>query len=336
MVKEKGKDNEFESMVARLHEKYDIQRKWTEEFVSTGILSLDMATTKGGIPRGLLVDLYGDEGLGKTTMSLTMIAERIKQGERCAFIDIEHRLNPQLKRMIIPDDKGLLEIFEPKDGDNAFSIVEQILQYPEFRMVVLDSLAALVFPEVKEEDKHTEPIALGARRIGLHTKKIMEMIYQHSSIVVFINQMRMGISMYGPLTKTSTGGKAIRFFSSLRLNMKSGEPLKSVDQIYGQKVKLVIDKNSFGPPFRQTFIYLIYGKGIDRTTDLINCATELGLVKQKASWLFFSLKNSKGEVKEIQGQGVRGLVEELTPMWDQVVAQVREAMKKQLAEELPN
>lgn len=328
MVKE-GVSKELTDMLGRLHAKYDIVRKWEQEIVNTGLLALDTVTCKGGIPRGLLVDLYGDEGLGKTTMTLTMVAERLRHGERCAYIDVEHRLQKDLLEGIIPDanQRKLLEIFEPKDGDDAFSVVEQILQYPEFRFVTVDSLAALVFPEIKEEDKHTEPIAINARRIGIHTKKIMEMIYANNAIVVFINQMRMAqTGGWTGFAKTATGGKALRFFSSLRINLKAGQLIKSVDQIVGQTVKVVIDKNSFGPPHKETqFILNYFPVGIDRTSDLITCAEELGIVSRSGSWVRFKFKGAKGE-EEIQGQGDRGLAEKLAPVWDKALKQVQEAL----------
>jgi recombination protein RecA len=334
MAKAKGVEGkERRKFLDDMHSKFDIKKKWKHEAVSSGILALDKATSKGGIPRGLLVDLYGDEGLGKTTMSLSMIAERMRSGEHCAFIDVEHRLMPELKATIIPQDvdEELLEIFQPRTGEVAFGIIERLLnERPEFRMIVLDSVAALVFEEETEYDKYSGPIALLARRVGNFSKKIMATIYEYGALVVFINQMRTSPNPYGPMFKTSTGGKAVRFLSSLRLNMQGNQLIKKGEDIIGQKVKVKIEKNSCGAPHRETLVSIVYGEGIDRVRDVVDCGIDAGVIVQNGGYYKLRQTDDKGKViRDIQAHGEAAFVAKVEPELDEVRKFVSDSLAEQ-------
>jgi recombination protein RecA len=315
-----------------LHDRYDIVRKWKHGAMSTGVLALDQATTKGGFPRGLLVDLYGDEGLGKTTLILTMMAERIRCGERCIFIDAEHRLQNDLVTQIIPgayvnDDEqirqkdDLFRVYQPLMGEEVFSIIEQLVREPSVRMIALDSVATLTFKEEVETDKYTTPIGILARRVGLFSKRILGPVYEFGPLVVFINQMRMAQSSYGPMFKSSTGGKAIRFVSSLRVHIRAEQLIKEGETIVGQRVKLQIEKNSFGAPQRETSISIMYGKGIDRVRDLVDTALEAGVATQSGGWYKLTWKG-----QELAGHGEADFVEKVAPYLDELRAHVQQTI----------
>lgn len=314
-----------------MHSKYDIVQEWKHESVSTGILSLDLATGKGGMPRGLLVDLYGDEGLGKTTMCLAIAAERVRNGERVVYLDVEKRLRNDLVMQIVPgtftetdkegvehirQENNMFEVFRPPTGENAFSLVQKFLVWPDYRMIVLDSVADLVFEEDLEEDKHTRQIGLLARRVGLFSTKLLGDVYKYGAFIVFINQMRVKMSNYGPAYKDSTGGNTIRFNCSLRVKMSKDKPedIKEGDKIVGKNVKLKVEKNSFGAPERETNMPVMFGYGIDRTQDFINCATEMGVLKRAGGHYTITQTDDAGKtIREIKTHGEDDLAVKIAP-----------------------
>jgi recombination protein RecA len=322
-----------------LHDRFDIVRKWKHGAVSTGVLALDQATTKGGMPRGLLIDLYGDEGLGKTTLVLAMMAERVRHGERCIYVDVEHRLQNDLALQIIPgtyvnedgqvrQEDDLFRVYQPMLGEETFSLIEKLIREPSIRMVALDSVPALTFAEEVVEDKFTTPIGIVARRIGLFTKRILGTVYEFGPLVVFINQMRMSPNTYGPLLKTSTGGKAIRFACSLRIHIHPQELIKQGDTIIGQKVRLRIEKNTIGAPQRETSLSIMFGKGIDRARDLVDTALESGVATQSGGWYKMPWKG-----QELSGHGEAEFAAKVAPHLDELRTYVQEqiaAKAKQL------
>jgi len=315
-----------------LHDRFDIVRKWHHGAVSTGVLALDQATTKGGMPRGLLIDLYGDEGLGKTTLVLAMMAERVRHGERCVYVDVEHRLQNDLVLQIIPgtyvneegqirQEDDLFRVYQPLLGEETFSLIEKLIREPSVRMVAMDSVPALTFQEEVVEDKFTTPIGIVARRIGLFTKRILGTVYEYGPLVVFINQMRMSPNTYGPLLKTSTGGKAIRFACSLRIHLHPEQLIKEGEVIVGQKVKLRIEKNTIGAPQRETSLSIMFGKGIDRVRDLVDTALEAGVATQSGGWYKLSWKG-----QEISGHGEADFVEKIAPHLDELRSHVQQTI----------
>jgi recombination protein RecA len=322
---------EVNSFLDGMHDQFDIKQGWKKEVVGTGILALDHLTSKGGMPRGMLVDLYGDEGLGKTTVALTMAGERMRHGERCVYIDVEHRLQDELVEIVAPgqdrryNPDGLLDVYEPPFAEDAFGILERALAYKEIRMVVLDSVAALLFKEEAELDKYTSPMGLLARRIGAFSRKILRQIHEFGCLVIFINQMRQQITSYGPILKQSTGGKALRFYSSLRINMEPEKYIMKGETVIGRKARVSIDKNSFGFPERQVTVPIIYGTGVDPIRDMIDCGLLTGAIVQSGPYFKFRKTDAKGKlVEEIQAHGEAALVEKLAPMVDEIRENIRQ------------
>lgn len=329
MASKDSKSKEMTKFIADIHEKYDVVKEHSSEYISTGIMALDVATGKGGIPRAILIDMYGDEGLGKTTMTLTMMAERIRNGEHCAYVDVEHRLRPELIDQIIPD-KSLFHVFEPKDGSAALSTLETMANMKDIRMVAIDSLAALVMPEMNDPDKRMEPIAINARYISLSVKKLLEPVFRNNTIVIFINQMRISPMAWG-VQKLPTGPKAVRFNCSLRIKLNGDEDVKSGTEKVGHKLELTIEKNTFGPPWRKAYVTLMYGEGIDRAADVVDAGVACGVIDKAASWFTYKEKNEKDEiVSEVKAHGEKDLLEKLiaAKLLDSVRDRIRAAVIK--------
>jgi len=322
----------MKSFLAEIRGKYEVEKKWNKEYISTGIMALDVMTTKGGIPRAILIDLYGDEGLGKTTLTLTMMAERMRNGEHCAYVDVEHRLRPELMDVILPEDcRDLFHLIEPKDGSAALSALESIVGLKEIRMVAIDSLAALVMPEIYDPDKRTEPIAINARYISLSVRKILEPIFRNDTVVIFINQMRISPMAWG-VQKLPTGPKAVRFNASLRIKLVGDDDIKRGDIKIGQKIELTTEKNSFGSPWRKGFVSIIYGEGVNAAADVVDAGVALGIIEKAASWMTYKDRNEKGEItKEIKAHGEKDFMEKLVAakMVDSVKARIRQEVVKQ-------
>lgn len=310
----------IEKDLAGYHEKYDMKRG-PAEFVSSGILSLDCAT-RVGIPRGCIIDLYGEEGLGKTTLSLSIVGERVKHGERCAYIDVEHRLSPKLVSLLIPDP-SLMEIFHPLDGDAALACMERLAHHPEIRMIVMDSLAAIVPGELLEEDASPDgPIALTARRIASSIKKVMTPLVSNNCVLIAINQIRMKpMSMGDP--RIPTGGKALKFFASLRMNMLKDSFIKDGDVVSGQRVNVIMEKNSFAAPFGKATLNIVYGRGVDKDRDMVDCGIQTGVIVKSSSWL--SYKDEAAGI-DIKAHGERDLVEKIAPHMETVREKISAAL----------
>jgi len=339
-VKEAAKDKTASrpKWLEQIHEDHSMARDWNKlEVVSSGILSLDHVTTRGGVPRGIMVDLYGDEGLGKTTMCLAMIAERIRMGELCIYIDVEHKIQADLVLTIVPgtylDENGrirqknnLFELIEPETAEDSLSVMDEALNHPEMKMIVLDSMAALSFEEEREEDKFSQPMALQARKMSAFLRRIMNKIFEFQGFVVLINQMRSDLNAYKTPSK-ATGGKAPKFYSSLRINMTKTDILGKAESPSGHRLKMRVEKCSFGPRGREGFVNIVYGVGFDRVQDLIDCGTELGIVVQNGGFIKIKTVDAKGEVvREIQGHGLEDFTEKVKPHLNEIRAYVYQAV----------
>ena len=315
----------IDATLDKLREKYCIKRPpW--EAIGSGTLMLDWATRQSGIPRGCLVDLFGEEGLGKTTLALTLISERIKFGERCAFIDVEHKNNPALIKLLIPDQELLGEPYEPTDGDAALSLLGDLVGNPKIRMVVFDSLAAVVPIEAYDEDANPDRPGLKARRITQALDKIMLPLVKNGCIVIFINQMRDKMSFVGRPGKVPTGGNAIKYYASLRMHMTRKAPIRDGDMLVGHQVEVKIVKNNFAAQDLVAPMSIIYGEGIDKVRDLIECGVMLGVIKKDVGWYSFEDVDEKGKKTEYKGQGQDTIIEKLTPIMTRVYERIREAM----------
>jgi len=316
-----------------LREKAELKQTGKEEVVSTGSLMLDMALHKGcksdrpiGIPRGCVVDLFGDEGLGKTTLTLYMMAERIRNKEHCVYLDVEHRINPDLLDIMIPD-KNYFTIFQPKDGDAALSLLESVVKMKDVRMLAVDSMAAIVPSEMFEEDAGNY-VGLAARKITNTIKKILPSVYENRTIVVLINQMRANLSFtFRGSDKKSTSHWALKFLASIRLQMTSDGVIRVSDDVLGQKVVVTAVKNSFAAPYGKAPMSIIFGKGIDRVRDLIDCGILSGVIEKNGGWFAYRDEGKKGEVAEIKAHGEEELVQKLTPILPKVMARIQKALQ---------
>lgn len=304
-------------------------KDWDKELVSSGILTVDLATQRGGLPRGEIIDFYGNPALGKTTCALTMCAERMRQGEQCVYIDVEHRLFSGLRDLVIGPDKSLFKQLEPATGDAALRQLEKACAIPGVRMVVFDSLAALVMEA--QMDPENKVLGLSARETTLTIKRILSSIYKYGTIVIIINQIRDNpMPKYGQPSTTVTGGRALKFFASLRMNIHKAGLEKEGNEVVGQRVRIELEKNSFDKPFGEARPVLMYGIGIDRDRDIMETAKSLGMIEQKASWLSYTDQDG-----EIRGHGEKELLlklnEKLPAIQASIHVKIREQKEKELA-----
>lgn len=310
----------------RIREKYTISFDDNPEVVASGSLMLDFALRKGGIPRGSVVDLFGEEGLGKTTLTLSLMAERIKNNEHCAYIDAEHRLNPDLVKILIPN-REYFHVYPPTDGDAALALLETFVKNNQFRMIAVDSMAAIVPVEMLEEDANPNRPGLIANRITQTLRKIMKPVKENGQIVVLINQMRDNMSFFArPGSKKPTTINALKFFSSIRLQMNNEEFIKEGDEVLGHRVMIKVMKNTFASPFGKAPMTIVFGKGFDRVRDLVDCGVLTGVIAKNGGWFSYADDGKKGEVVEIKAHGEDELVEKLAPVMSKVVAKIHAAM----------
>ncbi len=260
------------------------------ETVPTGSLALDIALGVGGVPRGRIVEIFGAESSGKTTLALHMIAEVQRRDGTAAFIDAEHAIDPSYTRALGVDLDHIL-LSQPNSGEQALEITEQLTRSGAIDIIVIDSVAALVPMAEIEGQMGDSQVGLQARLMSQAMRKLSGAISQSKTIVVFTNQIRSVItgSRFGPATTTS-GGRALKFYASLRLNMwNSGKIEEGTEQI-GTQITVRVVKNKVAPPFKEATFDVIYGKGIDRSRDLLNTGEALGVVTRSGSWYAFNDK----------------------------------------------
>lgn len=289
------------------------------EAVSSGSLALDIALGVGGIPRGRIIEVFGMESSGKTTLALHMIAEVQRQGGTAAFIDAEHALDPTYSRALGVDLDHML-ISQPNSGEQALEITEQLTRSGAIDIIVIDSVAALVPMAEIEGQMGDSQVGLQARLMSQAMRKLSGAISQSKTIVVFTNQMRSKISTsrFGPSTTTS-GGWALKFYSSLRLQMWASGRIEEGTERVGTHVNVRVVKNKVAPPFKEAIFDVIYGRGIVRSRDLINTGEALGLVSRSGSWYSF------GDQRLGQGIGNSAqTLEDDTKLADQLEAAIRE------------
>lgn len=257
------------------------------ETISTGSLALDIALGIGGVPRGRIVEIFGPEASGKTTLALHIIAEAQKQGGTVAFVDAEHALDPQYARAIGVDlDKILLS--QPNSGEQALEITESLVRSGALDVIVIDSVAALV-PEAEIEGAMGEAqVGLQARLMSQAMRKLAAAIAQSKTTAVFINQIRQTISGtgWGPTT-TTTGGLALKFYTSVRMEIKRVGSIEEGDRKVGNETLVRVVKNKVAPPFKEARFDIIYGKGIARHRELLKLGEQLGIIKKSGSWYSF-------------------------------------------------
>ncbi len=290
------------------------------QVVSTGSLGLDIALGVGGLPRGRVVEVYGPESSGKTTLTLQVIAEMQKLGGTCAFIDAEHALDPQYAQKLGVKLEDLL-ISQPDTGEQALEIADALVRSGSVDMIVIDSVAALT-PKAEIEGEMGDSLpGLQARLMSQALRKLTGTIKRTNCLVIFINQIRMKIGVMFGNPETTTGGRALKFYSSVRLDIRRIAALKDGDNVIGNRTKVKVVKNKVAPPFRECEFDILYGEGISLVGDLLDQGVELSVVEKSGSWYSYSGERI-GQGRENAKQFLRDHPETLA----QLDLQVRQAL----------
>ena len=285
--------------------------------VHTGSLSLDMALGIGGVPRGRIIEIFGPESSGKTTVALHIVAEVQKTGGQAAFIDAEHALDPVYAKALGVDINNLL-VSQPDCGEDALDITEALVRSGAVDVVVIDSVAALVPRQEIEGDMGQSQVGVQARLMSQAMRKLSAAISKSNAVVIFINQLREKVGvMYGN-PETTTGGRALKFYASVRIDVRKTEQLKNGNDIYGNHVKCKIVKNKVAPPFRVAEFDILYGKGISRAGELIDIGLSLDIIQKSGSWFAY-----KGERLGQGKDNVRKLLETDAALFSEIEEQVR-------------
>lgn len=261
------------------------------EVIPTGVLPLDVALGIGGVPKGRIIELYGPEGGGKTTIALHIIAEAQKQGGVAAFIDAEHALDPGLASAI-GVNIGEMFISQPDSGEQAFYIIDSLVRSGAVELIIVDSVAALTPQgeiDGKIEDGPNKSVGLHARLMSYALRRLTSIVSKSKTTIVFINQLRSTINTgyaSGP-TETTTGGRALKFYSSVRIEVRKSSPVTSGDVQTGHELKIRVTKNKQAPPFRTAHTTLVYGRGVPKAMAVLDMAIDMNVVKKRGSWLAY-------------------------------------------------
>jgi len=297
--------------------------------ISTGSLGLDVALGIGGLPRGRIVEIYGPESSGKTTLTLQVIAECQKKGGTCAFIDAEHALDPIYANALGVDVENLL-VSQPDTGEQALEIADMVVRSGAVDVVVIDSVAALTPKAEIEGEMGDSHMGLQARLMSQALRKMTANIKNSNTLVIFINQIRMKIGVMFGSPETTTGGNALKFYSSVRLDIRRIGSIKDGDEVVGNETRVKVVKNKVAPPFRQTEFQIMYGKGIYRMGEIIDLGVKLNLLDKSGAW--YAYKGDKiGQGKK----NVATFLEENAELAQELESKIRAELLNQpmLAEE---
>lgn len=292
------------------------------ECIPTGSISLDLALG-GGVPKGRVIEIYGPESSGKTTLTLHVIAEIQKAGGTAAFIDAEHALDPAYAKRIGVDVSNLL-LSQPDNGEQALEIVETLVRSNAVDLVVVDSVAALVPRAEIEGDMGDSHMGLQARLMSQALRKLTGIISRSNTTVIFINQIRMKIGVMFGNPETTTGGNALKFYASVRMDIRRIAQIKQGEEIVGNRTRVKVVKNKIAPPFRQAEFDIMYNQGISKSGDILDLATEKGIVEKSGAWFAYN-----GEKISQGREAAKTYLEENPKVMAEIEKKVREAAKKE-------
>ena len=292
------------------------------EAIPTGSLALDAALGIGGVPKGRIIEIYGPESSGKTTLALHILAEAQKRGGEVAFVDAEHALDPVYAAALGVDIDNLL-VSQPDTGEQALEITDALVRSGAVDAVVVDSVAALVPKQEIEGEMGDTFVGLQARLMSQALRKLAGTINKTNCVVIFINQLRMKIGvMYGN-PETTTGGNALKFYASVRLDVRRIEAIKEGGNVIGNKTRVKVVKNKVAPPFKEAVFDIMYGQGISKWSELIDLAVQMEIIQKSGSWF------SMGDERIGQGKdSVKAFLQERPELAEQVEAEVRENLWK--------
>jgi len=273
------------------------------EYIPTGSIALDVALGIGGLPRGRVIEVYGPESSGKTTVALHAIANAQKSGDICAFIDAEHALDPEYAKKLGVDIDSLL-VSQPDTGEQALEIADMLIRSGAIGLIVIDSVAALVPRAEIEGEMGDSHVGLQARLMSQALRKITGALSNSNTTCIFINQLREKIGVMFGSPETTTGGKALKFYASVRLDIRRIEALKDGQEIVGNRTRVKVVKNKVAPPFKQAEFDIIYGEGISREGSLIDMGVEHGIVRKAGAWYTYD-GDQLGQGKENARQFLR-------------------------------
>lgn len=305
------------------------------DVISTGSLGLDIALGIGGVPKGRIIEIYGPESSGKTTLTLQIIAECQKKGGTAAFIDAEHALDPVYAERLGVNLKDLL-ISQPDTGEQALEVTDMLVRSGAVDVVVIDSVAALTPKAEIEGDMGDSHMGLQARLMSQALRKLTANIKRTNTLVIFINQIRMKIGVMFGNPETTTGGNALKFYASVRLDIRRIGSIKKDDEILGNETRVKVVKNKVSPPFKESIFEIFYGEGVSREGELIELGVKQGFIEKSGAW--YSYKGERiGQGKE----KVREFLKENTAIAEELEAQIRAALlragkvtKPEVAEEV--
>ena len=326
-VNKDERDKALEAAIAQIDRRFgkgsimslgDESARLNIEAIPTGSVSLDIAIGIGGVPKGRVVEIYGPEASGKTTLALHIIAEAQKQGGKAAFIDAEHALDPIYARGIGVDIDELL-VSQPDTGEDALEICEMLVRSGAISIVVIDSVAALVPKAEIQGDMGDSHVGLQARLMSQALRKLTGVINKTNTTVVFINQLREKVGIMFGNPEVTTGGRALKFYSTVRLDVRRIESIKKGDEIVGNRTRVKVVKNKVAPPFKLTEFDIMYGKGISRSGDILDCAVSADLVEKSGSWYSY-----KGERIGQGRENVKSYLEEHPEIMDRLEEGIKE------------
>ena len=303
------------------------------EAIPTGALSLDIALGIGGVPRGRIIEVYGPESSGKTTLALHVIAEAQKTGGEAAFIDAEHALDPVYAKKLGVDIDNLI-VSQPDTGEQALEITESLIRSGALDVIVVDSVAALVPKAEIDGDMGDSHMGLQARLMSQALRKLAGAINKTKTVLIFINQLREKIGVMFGNPETTTGGRALKFYASVRLDIRKIENIKQDGEVKGNRVRVKVIKNKVAPPFREAEFDIVYGEGISKAGNILDMAVNMDIIEKSGSWFSYD-GNRIGQGRENVKKYLKENPEILADVEQKVRANFAKAFQDSLGEELP-